>query len=296
MTYSATFTVRGKPEPKGSTGPATADWDRGLRLLRGLIGEEADPEGLRVLVMPGEPMSKARARWSAKSRTFYTPRTTTGVEAALALFLRTRIDGRYEANVAVAAIFFRSNQQRIDADNMMKLVMDAGTKAGIWADDCQVTRQASVVEHDPERPRTVIAIAPVQSSMTRSVMVDLSCARCGSAFQKERRKITKPPKFCSERCQYDADRREARCAKCESVFMRRVAGQRYCSKKCARSAPRKRVRDGVRPWPLCACGKRVSRREYLRCADCRPKGRKRGSKNKPKVGAPGVVVAVMEVK
>jgi Holliday junction resolvase RusA-like endonuclease len=248
-----------------------------LTKLRGLLGN-ADPEKLAYFVHDGAPVSKARARWNQKQHRFYTPGETATAQTALAWRFQSSVQNRpWTGNIAIVAIFYRPNRQRIDSDNLMKLVLDAGTHAGVWRDDCQVSAQASFVELDAARPRTVVALAPTDSSMDRDAVAQYTCTRCHVLF--ERRRLfpkQRPPRFCSTKCARATERREARCAKCEKIFQRRTAGQRYCSRVCSRSSPlvRQKCRN-QRPWPKCqTCGGRVSRREYRQCSNCAPKGRK----------------------
>lgn len=257
---------------------------RMLDLIRGCGGES-----YRVVV-DGNPVSKARARWSRKSRSFYTPSHTSGQEGVLAHHMRQALAGRtLTGNVAVVAIFHRSDYQRIDADNLMKLVMDAGTKAGIWKDDCQVTAQASFIELDKARPRTEVVLGPASSTLSRERTVRLVCEFCAGDYERSRflGRDREHTKFCSQVCMGMAKRVTAACVRCGSEFRRRSGGQRFCSQKCAKQDPARRLPAGYqREPPLCTkCGTRVSRREYLFCSGCRQQGRKRGSKNKPKVVA-----------
>ena len=241
-------------------------------------GRLGDDDWLIVFVHPGDPASKARPRWSGRGRRTYTPAETVAAENALALRFRSAMRGRdvIEGNVAIAAVFYRPNHQRIDADNLMKLVLDSATKAGVWLDDSQVTAQASVVELDADEPRTIIALGPTASTLVRGPLRQ-TCPRCGTAFDTRRnaRRI-----YCSIACAQPPT--TARCARCGTEFRRRRAGQRYCSTACAAADPLRRQKLAEqRPAPTCeTCGGRVSRREYRQCARCAPKGRRIGSKNR----------------
>lgn len=246
------------------------DMELAFGYMRGLL-QDFDTEEFVFFTHEGAPVSKSRARWSQKQRRFYTPTDTISAEQALAKRFMTAIPKRpWEGNVAVAAIFFRPNRQRIDADNLMKLVLDAGTKAGAWRDDSQVTRQLSIIELDAVRPRTLVTVARVDSTLNRFRMVTFTCQECGKEFERDRTTLAgHVVSHCSDACRYAKQRALVRCAKCDVEFKRNTAGQRYCSKSCASSANMvRRVAALQRPWPICACGKRVSRREYLRCMEC----------------------------
>jgi Holliday junction resolvase RusA-like endonuclease len=267
--------------------PSThTDIDLGLEKLRALIGRDKDPQDLVCFVHDGDPASKARARWHMKQQRFFTPQKVQDAQAALSWKFRTAVrDTPWTCNVAIVAIFFRPNAQRIDADNLMKLVMDAATKAAIWADDCQVTAQAAFIELDRERPRTIVALCPTTSTLNRDPVEVRECRTCRQPFKRNRFTDTgRSGRFCSNRCAQAAQLARARCPRCGTEFQRTVSGQRYCSAACQESAALvRRSTQAQRPWPKCEqCGNRVSRREYKRCSACSPKGRRAGSKNIPK--------------
>lgn len=118
------------------------------------------------VVHEGQPERKQRPRFG-RGRAF-TPEQTERAETALAWAIRAQLHGRmFTGNVAVLATFYRSNRQRIDADNLMKLVLDAGTRAGAWRDDCQVTLQLAALELDALHPRTELVIAECASTLKR---------------------------------------------------------------------------------------------------------------------------------
>lgn len=255
--------------------------------LRALIGSDANPDRMWMVTHPGPPISKARARWSGKGHT-YTPQRTATAEQSLAVRLADSMKGEtLGGSVAIIATFYRQNYQRVDADNLMKLVMDAATKAKLWKDDCYVIAQASFMEFDRENPRTVIAWCEAKSSFDRTALL-FTCRTCGKPFsRKGAATFAKPPECCSRECRaemYRQTRVTAKCPKCDIDFMRKTAGQRYCSRECSASAPRVRQPSSTqRPPSLCeVCGSRVSRREYKRCASCSVRARPTGSKNKPK--------------
>ena len=231
-----------------------------------------DEESIVCFTFKGEPKSK-RNKWSDANH---------GKE--LIRLFRSEIPHGFSKSVAIAAIFYRPNYQRIDVDNMMKMVMDSGTRAGVWRDDSYVIAEGCRVELDHHHPRIVIAVCSASTSFDRDYC--FICKVCGKAFRRPGKATFKnPPSTCSRSCRfvlYAKDRGSARCPKCSVEFVRRIAGQKYCSRRCSDSRPRVRLSSSnQRPWPKCIiCGERVSRREYLRCWKCSPKGRRAGSKNK----------------
>ena len=219
-----------------------SDAKRIIRVVRGLVGDY-DWQRLLFVTHEGVPVSKARARWSRKSGRFYTPSKTVGAELSVASRINRSLKGEpFVGSVAVVAVFFRPNFQRIDADNLMKLVMDAATKAGAWKDDCYVMAQASYVEFDPRHPRTLIAICDTKSSMDRDRR--FKCRVCEKLFNRPGcAAISNPPQFCSKKCRYSVQRVLTRCARCEQSFNRNSSGQRYTTphfpKRFPKSASRR---------------------------------------------------------
>ncbi len=258
--------------PTGRTG----DIDRAYALLRGLIGPDADPTEIFYLMHPGPPHSKARARVTRRGFAF-TPKDTLEAQRMLASTYRAAIKHTFDCNVAIACVFYRQNYQIIDPDNLMKLVMDAGTKAFVWYDDSQVTSEASILELDVELPRTLIAMCAIKSTMDRRGSVTYQCARCGDDFTVQYRGTknsrSNVRKYCTLNC--GQKKAEAKCRTCGETFTRRNPGQRYCSRPCSAAGRRIRPKTkDLKPPPTCeVCGGPVSRREYVQCAKCRGKGR-----------------------
>ena len=280
-----TFHCDGLPVPSIDAGSGPKQLAPALDLLAAIrSGREGDDDALIALVHPGEPVSKARARFTRHGHA-YTPQRTSASEQSLAYAFRGVTKGRtLEGNIAIVAVFYRATYQRVDADNLMKLVMDAATKARVWNDDSQVTAQAAVIELDHENPRTVIALGRTDSTMVRGARTyTKACARCGVEFTVDAKAYRRV--YCKPKCAQP--RVKARCARCGTEFARGAAGQRYCSKKCVQADPLVRQKIAAsRPHATCVdCGGRVSRREYIRCSNCSTKGRRIGSKNKPKATA-----------
>lgn len=144
-----------------------------LDALSGMLQAVGASSGsIAVLVHPGQPTPQARSR-SGKGRHF-TPEHTRHAQQALAtsmLALRSYFaNGFGQGNIALACIFYRGDRHTCDGDNLQKLVCDAGTNAGLWRDDSQVTGGAWRIELDRLHPRTVLAISPHQSTLRRDLV------------------------------------------------------------------------------------------------------------------------------
>ncbi|AOT24892.1 RusA-like resolvase [Mycobacterium phage Nazo] len=146
--------------------PETTDVDaeRVIELLRAL---RIDDDAVRVLTIPGNPYSKSRPRFNRKGGAYHKDEDK-NAEQRTAVYLRATVRRRFTGNVALAAVFYRSSAQRVDADNLLKHVCDAGNGV-LWVDDCQATATTGVIELDRKNPRTVIAVAPHTSSMVRDL-------------------------------------------------------------------------------------------------------------------------------
>lgn len=228
------------PDEQGPTDPqedTRSDTIRGLDLLVPLT---VNPSEIHVLVVDGAPASKSRPRVVQGGRQVYDP--SQPAQQLLADRLARHFQGAtFDGNVALGAVFFRPNRQRIDVDNMFKLVLDAGTGAGIWADDSQVTAIMAAVEFDPDRPRTIIAIAPHRSTLDRRKPSRI-CAACGSRFFLDW--AGRGTQVCSPACRGTLLSREKKTILGGGGERERVEG---------------RCQD---------CGRRVSKPSYIRCRDC----------------------------
>jgi len=125
-------------------------------------------EPVIAFTFDGVPIAKARPRIGARGHAF-TPERTRAAEQHLAWRFRLAMRNReaFAGNLCMACVFFRPDRRRIDGDNMIKLVCDAGNLARAWGDDSQITTKLARVELDAKRPRTEIAIGPMASSLTR---------------------------------------------------------------------------------------------------------------------------------
>lgn len=138
----------------------------GLKLAQLCPADSAD--GFRAFVHLGVPVPWQRV--GLRGGRSFTPAKTRKAERDLAYCFRSAVLERpIYSNVALLAVFYMPDRRRRDLDNLLKTVMDAGTQAGVWRDDCQVTAQAGFVELDASDPRTVVGLMPIRGSLDRTV-------------------------------------------------------------------------------------------------------------------------------
>ena len=163
----------------------------------GLVPEEEMPDPVRFHV-PGEPVSKARAKMrvhpDGKVST-YTPSGTAAAERAIAIVARAaglRPSPRWDYSVVIA--FRMASWQRRDIDNLIKLVLDA-LNGIAWKDDVQVRHISAALERGarPSEAGTTVIVRAMEAQRR-----GLACAGCGTwieASPSSRRK------YCSRACQ-----------------------------------------------------------------------------------------------
>ena len=235
----------------------------------------------RVLVaefeIPGEPISKSRARFTKKgSKTVaYTPeRTRQGEQQVLAAFLTVNRHKELDINkaFAVECEFHCGTRQRRDVDNMTKLVLD-GLNGWAYPDDNQVLEIWATKEFvDKGQEKTIVRLYGIGDmnfdtiackncgahvrvyASTRGVTSYCSescrrehatmlrirrCAQCGKEF--EAHSPHKEYKFCSKECAYESKRTVTNCAICGALFSIQnchIRKRNYCSDGCKREQDR----------------------------------------------------------
>ena len=113
-------------------------------------------------IVPGEPVSKARARTTIKDgkAVTYTPAATVAAEEVIRGWY---LDGDRQfvdadvARIGVRIFFYSKDRRRRDIDNMGKLILDALNKIA-WADDSQINELILWRSSDRTNPRTEILI------------------------------------------------------------------------------------------------------------------------------------------
>jgi len=173
------------------------DVARLLDVLRAL-GARTEIPAAAVLI-PGEPHRKMRPKFSRRGRhtVTYQPAEDEAAEKRTARVLRAAIKQPLVGNVALAAIFYRSDRQVIDTDNLIKHVCDAGNGI-LFLDDSQATATAGIIELDADNPRTLLMIAAHRSTMQRGADHGKGCPACGQWFSLEGKSAS--TRFCSQAC------------------------------------------------------------------------------------------------
>lgn len=116
-------------------------------------------------VLRGEPWSKARPRFDRAGHVYQDPQDR-DAERSTGWRLRSVARQNIFGNILLACRFYRSTLRRIDGDNLLKHICDAGNGV-LWKDDSQITMKIAEVLHDPAYPRTVIAVGRHLSTMKR---------------------------------------------------------------------------------------------------------------------------------
>lgn len=97
-----------------------------------------------AFVIPGRPVAKGRPRYDSTTRRTYTPAATEEAEATLAGYVvigmqRAGLRVPFDEPLGVRLTFVMPTRQRVDLDNLGKLVLDSLNDV-LWADD-------SLIEH-----------------------------------------------------------------------------------------------------------------------------------------------------
>lgn len=160
-------------------------------------------DGVKIIVIPGDPWSKMRARHAQRGRKVmtYQPKEDTAAETRTASYLRELFTAPEAGNLAMAVLCYRVSRIHVDYDNLAKHIGDAGNGVA-WVDDSQITAGCVVVEYDHDDPRTIIAIARHYSSMKRGSDAMIACEACGMPFE-----INGPRRFCGTKCSGAARRK-----------------------------------------------------------------------------------------
>lgn len=244
---------------------SASDLDKARSIFKLLCSESNE---MRYMVIEGDPKSKMRPKFG-KGRV-YKSQEQRNNEEYLALNFRKSFKKPYTTNIAIGCIFFRSNRQRIDVDNMLKNVMDAANGI-IWLDDSQVTAKVGVLELDSDRPRTVLVIGHHESTMTRDLETKKKCMNCGKQYEVSSPYWNKTSKYCSRECashsRGESLKALKKCKQCGKGFKRKNYNQLFCSNDCRLKNLHKKRRK-LRKGECSDCGKELSKPGYVRCREC----------------------------
>lgn len=271
----------------------------------GLRREWLDPRVVARFTVPGEPMSKARAR--VVNGHAFTPERTKRAEEMVGWAFRSAAGSyvpRADEAYGVIALFFAATRQRRDVDNMLKLVLD-GLNGVAWRDDAQVIEVSGRKSHveTKEEARTEVAVyvlgerqptsacewcgssyrtypswegkrrycsAECRIAQQRQQALRL-CATCGETFESKTRR-----KFCSTECQRHGGRAVRPCEQCGTDVERFTSwvknGRTFCGAECR--ATYWRNHRAVAARGVCSfCGGHTSKKSYTRCRSCVIEGR-----------------------
>lgn len=181
------------------------------------------------LTVPGDPVSKARPRWSGGR--FYTPRKTIAYENTVRWHFKKELKDREPdkaSTFGVKAVFYRSTRHRIDIDNMLKSILDAANKL-VWEDDKQVSEICARLELASPDPRVEIIIYSTKPNYPIHI-----CRYCGKAIQHYK---SRPSKYCSIECNSKSKTVSRICDWCSKEFIRPSSvmdrnGIRFCGSNC----------------------------------------------------------------
>lgn len=182
--------------------------------------------------VPGEPTSKARARFGKGGRS-YTPATTRAAEEVVAAVFRQALPGHVPSSTdafRVEAEFRCGSRQRRDVDNMAKLIFDSLNEVA-WGDDAQVLElHASKRFVDPgDRVGTTVRVYVIGDLDRRTS----KCEYCGGDYLTYASWVGRR-RFCAPECR-EAERRERRgqgCLTCGAFFFPENAGGKWCTRAC----------------------------------------------------------------
>lgn len=204
--------------------------------LEGRLRRETDEVEVFRFEVPGEPVSKSRARYNGQGPKVraYTPTSSAEAETVVAWRYRQTLGGGAQVDdrsgYGLACTFYVEKRQRRDVDNMIKLVADA-LNGVAWADDSQVTEVSGRVVHGSDQPRTVVELyrTPDLPDHLRR-----TCCVCGNEFRTYASWEKK--KTCSAECGrlLRAANRRRTCPGCRQTFCPGVERRqaRYCSDAC----------------------------------------------------------------
>ena len=164
-----------------------------------------------TFVVPGDPASKARARFTKRGAktVAYTPQNVKAGEAKIAAAFLAATDNvrgtDEETTYGVVCRFYNATRQRRDVDNMVKLVLD-GLNTVAFPDDNQVTEIKAGKEYvGREDARTEVTVYTI-GRMNR---LRQTCAHCGTEYVTYT-SVQDRVRYCTPECRKAAQKKRRR--------------------------------------------------------------------------------------
>lgn len=235
----------------------------------------------------GEPVAHQRPRLGRGGKT-YTPQKTKEYKEGLAWIIKSEIRNYKidkEALYGIQAIFYRSNRQRVDIDNLLKTVLDSLTLAGFWADDAQVREISARLLKSQKQARTEFVVYKISEEWAH--VPSSKCQYCNGPISPKKTYPSSIRQFCSNECFNKSNRITITCRWCGKEFdiprsqatrksERYQYPTQFCSRECSIQYHRQLKRIAGKEsdkWKCQTCGGRVSRKEYTICRACSMKTR-----------------------
>ena len=196
--------------------------------------------------LEGNPKASEATAFNTKTGRAYTPKGTRAAKQAVAWTIKG-MSSQWPINhsdikeYGVQVVFYRSNYQKIDVDNMLKILFDGITRSGFWKDDSRVTEVLGRVIKGHKDPHTdfVIYTCDTAGRLNECDNVEYTknppCLHCGhpvsDSFRSSRRK------FCSKECAYRHKAVKLVCPECNGEFYvakSRAPKRKFCSLECSR--------------------------------------------------------------
>ena len=223
-----------------------------------LPSEHPQAQLIAKFAITGEPISKARARFSGRgsSTRTYTPEKTRAGEELMALTFRSAAPG-YQPIVGttygVEAEFRCGTAQRRDTDNMLKLILD-GLNGVAWVDDQFVTsvigEKRLVIKSEAGTTVRIYDLGPIRKPQK-------ICTVCDVAFEIYPNSTTK--QHCSRACSLLARQVMLTCLECSNQYVKPKSwadnGRALCSTACRRAHWATNISAAASSCPQCGCPK-----------------------------------------
>lgn len=222
---------------------------------------EAPTKGLLRVNVAMNPVSKSAQHLRGKPLTDYE-------KAVRELFGALMPKPNATSRFGLRCVFYRSNRQRIDCDNLVKMISDLAT-GRVWRDDSQVIEMCSRLFIAAENPRVEIAIYEVPDSSPQPP----KCAGCDKPVRFFYKSVT--TRFCSTQCRALASYVDSVCPWCKRTFRIRKSALRggrlpCCSRSCADKlwGAHRTAKSRSPTWKCRVCGGPTSSSRHTRCKAC----------------------------